>query len=107
VAAHPEVVEAAVIGVPDARWGERPCVVVTTTAGATVTAESLRDWLDGRVARWWLPEHWVFAEAIPRTSVGKYDKRLLRSQYASGELTTVELGPRRPASFRAGTRRPG
>jgi fatty-acyl-CoA synthase len=59
------------------------------------------------VARWWLPEHWVFAEAIPRTSVGKYDKRLLRSQYASGELTMAELGPRRPASFRAGTRRPG
>ncbi len=98
VAAHPEVIEAAVIGVPDERWGERPCVVVTTTAGSAVTADELRDWLDGRVARWWLPERWVFAAAIPRTSVGKYDKRLLRSQYASEQLSVVELGPRRPAS---------
>jgi fatty-acyl-CoA synthase len=103
VAAHPEVIEAAVIGVPDERWSERPCVVVTKQAGATVTAEGLRDWLDGRVARWWLPEHWVFAEAIPRTSVGKYDKRLLRAQYAAGELAVVELGPRRPAALRAET----
>jgi len=100
VAAHPEVVEAAVIGVPDDRWGERPCVIVTVAPGATVTAEDLRDWLDGRVARWWLPERWVFAEAIPRTSVGKYDKRLLRTQYAAGDLTVTELGPRRPAPSR-------
>ena len=98
VSAHPDVIEAAVIGVPDDRWGERPCVIVTLTDGATVTADDLRDWLEGRVARWWLPEHWVFAEAIPRTSVGKYDKRLLRARYAAGELTVVELGPRRPAS---------
>jgi fatty-acyl-CoA synthase len=97
VAAHPEVLEAAVIGVPDERWGERPCVVVTMVPGSAVTGEDLRDWLDGRVARWWLPEHWVFAEAIPRTSVGKYDKRLLRSQYAAGELDVITLGPRRPA----------
>jgi fatty-acyl-CoA synthase len=98
VAAHPEVIEAAVIGVPDERWGERPCVFVTTTPGSTVSAEDLRDWLDGRVARWWLPEHWVFAEAIPRTSVGKYDKRQLRTRYAGREVTVVELGPRRPAA---------
>jgi fatty-acyl-CoA synthase len=98
VSAHPDVIEAAVIGVPDDRWGERPCVIATLTDGATVTAEDLRDWLEGRVARWWLPEHWVFAEAIPRTSVGKYDKRLLRARYAAGELTVVDLGPRRPAS---------
>jgi fatty-acyl-CoA synthase len=65
--------------------------------GSAVTGEDLRDWLDGRVARWWLPEHWVFAEAIPRTSVGKYDKRLLRSQYAAGDLHVITLGPRRPA----------
>jgi fatty-acyl-CoA synthase len=98
VAAHPEVIEAAVIGVPDDRWGERPCVVVTLAPGSAVTGEDLRDWLDGRVARWWLPEHWVFAEAIPRTSVGKYDKRLLRSQYAAGDLHVITLGPRRPAA---------
>ncbi|MFY9929400.1 MAG: long-chain fatty acid--CoA ligase, partial [Streptosporangiaceae bacterium] len=98
VSAHPDVIEAAVIGVPDDRWGERPCVIVTTTEGSTVTAEDLRDFLDGQVARWWLPEHWVFAQEIPRTSVGKYDKLLLRTQYAAGELTVVELGPRRPAA---------
>ena len=97
VAAHPEVLEAAVIGVPDERWGERPCVVVTMVPGSAVTGEDLRDWLDGRVARWWLPERWAFATAIPRTSVGKYDKRLLRSQYAAGELDVITLGPRRPA----------
>jgi fatty-acyl-CoA synthase len=101
VAAHPEVAEAAVIGVPDDRWGERPCVVVVAAAGADVAADELREWLDGRVARWWLPERWVFADAIPRTGVGKYDKRLLRGQYAAGELAVIELGPRRPATDRA------
>jgi len=101
VAAHPQVAEAAVIGVPDDRWGERPCVVVVAAAGAGVAADELREWLDGRVARWWLPERWVFADAIPRTGVGKYDKRLLRGQYAAGELAVIELGPRRPATDRA------
>lgn len=101
LAAHPQVAEAAVIGVPDDRWGERPCVVAVPTSGAEVSADELRDWLDGRVARWWLPERWVFADAIPRTSVGKYDKRLLRSQYAAGELRVVVLGPRRPAADRS------
>ena len=96
----PRSLEAAVIGVPDERWGERPCVVVTVMPGAAVTGESLRDWLDGRVARWWLPERWVFAAAIPRTSVGKYNKRLLRSQYAVGDLDVITFGPRRPAPSR-------
>jgi fatty-acyl-CoA synthase len=98
VTAHPEVIEAAVIGVPDDRWGERPCVIVTTAPGSAVTADGLRDWLEDRVARWWLPERWVFVDAIPRTSVGKYDKRLLRSQYAARQLDVVRLGARRPAS---------
>jgi fatty-acyl-CoA synthase len=85
---HPAVVEAAVIGVPDERWGERPlaCVVLDGTAGVA----ELREFLSARVARWQLPERWAFIDAVPKTSVGKFAKRALREMHARGELTIVE-----------------
>ena len=75
--AHPDVIEAAVVGVPDERWAERPLAVVVLSAGSTPDAPtSLREWLTARVARWWLPERWAFIDEIPKTSVGKFDKKV-------------------------------
>ncbi|POY04068.1 long-chain fatty acid--CoA ligase [Mycobacterium kansasii] len=89
--AHPDVVEAAVVGVPDERWQERPLAVVVTREGVDVSAGDLRKFLADKVARWWLPERWAVAEEIPRTSVGKYDKKTIRSRYAEGGYDVVEV----------------
>jgi len=91
LAGHPEVVEAVVIGVPDERWQERPLAVVRLQEGATVTAGELGSFLAGRVARWWVPERWAFVGEVPKTSVGKYDKKAVRALYAEGGLPVVEL----------------
>ena len=89
--AHPLVREAAVVGVPDDRWQERPLAAVVLQDGAAVTPEDLRNYLADKVARWWLPERWTFVEEIPRTSVGKYDKKTIRARYADGAYEVVEL----------------
>lgn len=86
---HPEVVEAAVVGVPDERWEERPLAVIVSKQGASVTAQ-LRDYLADKVVRWWLPERWTFVDEIPRTSVGKYDKKAIRSRYAEDGYQVTE-----------------
>ena len=91
VMAHPQVHEAAVIGVPDARWDERPLVVVVATSDAPPDPSELLEFLTGRVARWWLPERWAFTDEIPKTSVGKFDKKVLRVQAADGALEIHEL----------------
>ncbi len=91
VMAHPDVFEAAVIAVADPRWQERPLVVVVPAEGKSPTAEELVDFLQGRVARWWLPERWTFVDEIPKTSVGKFDKKVLRGRYADGELDVVTV----------------
>ncbi len=80
--AHPDVVEAAVVAVPDERWQERPLAVIVAREGSGVHADDLRKFLSDKVARWWLPERWTFVDEIPRTSVGKYDKKAIRSRYA-------------------------
>jgi fatty-acyl-CoA synthase len=85
VMAHPDVIEAAVIAVPDERWGERPCACVVRRAGRDLDADALRAHLDGRVARWWIPERIEFIDEVPKTSVGKFDKKLLRARFASSE----------------------
>jgi fatty-acyl-CoA synthase len=89
--AHPAVLEAAVVGVPDERWQERPLVAVVLHQGASATPQELRDFLADKVVRWWLPERWTFVDQVPRTSVGKYDKKLIRARYADGayEVTTI------------------
>ncbi|QLL06475.1 long-chain fatty acid--CoA ligase [Mycobacterium vicinigordonae] len=88
--AHPDVKEAAVVAVPDERWQERPLAVVVTREGADVDASDLRKFLANKVVRWWLPERWTFADEIPRTSVGKYDKKTIRARYADGEYDVTE-----------------
>jgi fatty-acyl-CoA synthase len=89
--AHPAVQEACVVGVPDEKWSERPLATVVLREGATVTVEELRDFLSEKVARWQLPERWSFIEAVPKTSVGKFDKKVVRARYADGALEVVEL----------------
>ncbi len=91
VMAHPEVVEAAVIAVPDERWSERPMVAVVLEEGSSTTPDELVVFLTDRVSRWWLPERWTFITEVPKTSVGKFDKKVLRSQYAAGSLDVVEI----------------
>jgi fatty-acyl-CoA synthase len=91
VMAHPGVVEAAVIAVPDERWSERPLVAVVVESDSKLSADELLEFLSGRVSRWWLPERWVFIQEIPKTSVGKFDKKVLRSQHADGVFDVVEV----------------
>jgi fatty-acyl-CoA synthase len=87
---HPDVVEAAVIGVPDERWQERPLACVVLKPGARIGAEALQAHLRDRVARWWVPERWAFVSEVPKTSVGKFDKKVLRARHGEGTLDVVE-----------------
>ena len=82
--AHPAVLEAAVIGVPDPKWGERPMACVVLKEAATASADELRAHLEPHFAKWWLPERIEFVSEVPKTSVGKFDKKVLRAQFASG-----------------------
>ncbi len=92
---HPEVVEAAVIAKPDERWAERPLCCVVVSPGARVTAEDLLEHLRPRVAKWWLPDEFAFIEAVPKTSVGKFDKKVLRAQLSEDALPgRVQIGAR-------------
>lgn len=91
LAGHPDVLEATVIGVPDEKWQERPLAVIVRREGTEVGPSQLRDFLEGKVAKWWLPERWCFVPEVPKTSVGKFDKKVLRGQHADGVLTVVEV----------------
>jgi fatty-acyl-CoA synthase len=88
--AHPAVTEAAVIGVADDKWGERPLAAVVPAAGAEVTAAELRAFLAGQIPRWQLPERWAFIAEVPKTSVGKFAKTKMREAYANGDYEVVE-----------------
>jgi fatty-acyl-CoA synthase len=91
IMAHPDVVEAAVIAIPDERWGERPCACVVRRAGRELGADRLREHLAGRVPKWWIPERFEFIDEVPKTSVGKFDKKVLRARLAaSGKALASE-----------------
>ncbi len=92
LAAHPAVAEAAVVGVADAKWEERPLAAVVLKPGAEAGPDELRTFLHGKVARWWLPERWTFVEELPKTSVGKQDKKLIRQMYNDGKFEVQEVG---------------
>jgi fatty-acyl-CoA synthase len=89
IMAHPSVAEAAVIGVKHPKWSERPLACVVVKPGETLTREEVLSFLDGRVAKWWLPDDVVFVDVIPKTSVGKFSKRDLRDQFAGYVLPTA------------------
>jgi fatty-acyl-CoA synthase len=89
--AHPDIVEAAVIGVPDPRWDERPLACVVCAEGSAVSAADLQAFLADKMAKWQVPERWVFIDEVPKTSVGKFDKKVLRARHAGGELDIEEL----------------
>ena len=85
---HPKVAEAAVIGVHHPKWEERPlaCVVPLAEHRETITKEEILEYLKPHIAKWWMPDDVVFIEAVPKTSVGKFNKRALRQQFADYKL---------------------
>jgi fatty-acyl-CoA synthase len=85
IMAHPDVVEAAVIAVPDEKWGERPCACVVLKAGVELEPDALREFLSARVAKWWLPDRVEFIDEVPKTSVGKFNKKELRGRFAGAQ----------------------
>ena len=78
---HPEVAEAAVIGAPHPKWGEAAVACVVKAQGADPSEQSILDFLDGKVAKWQLPKKIVWIDEVPKTSVGKFSKKDLRSEY--------------------------
>ena len=89
--AHAAVAEATVVGVPDERWQERPLAAVVLREGAEASAAELREYLSGLIPKWQLPERWTFVQTVPKTSVGKFDKKEVRRAYAAGELEVTVL----------------
>jgi fatty-acyl-CoA synthase len=89
--AHPAVLDAAVIGVTDEHWQERPLAVIAFKPGQSAEPEELRDFLTGKVARFWLPESWAIVAEIPKTSVGKQDKKVIRALQSQGKLEVRRL----------------
>ena len=79
---HPKIVEAAVIGIPDEKWAERPLACVVLAESAELSAQEVREYLAGKVAKWQLPDDVVFIDEVPKTSVGKFSKKTLRERFA-------------------------
>jgi fatty-acyl-CoA synthase len=80
--AHPKVAEAAVVGVPHPKWSERPLACVVVKPGEELTKDEVLDYLRPKLARWQLPDDVVFIDEVPKTSVGKFSKKDLRSRFA-------------------------
>jgi 3-(methylthio)propionyl---CoA ligase len=78
---HPKVAEAAVIGVRHPKWGERPLLVVVPKEGQKASKEELLAFLEGKIAKWWMPDDVAFVAEIPHTATGKIQKIVLRAQF--------------------------
>lgn len=88
-AGHPSVAEAAVIGVPHSKWGERPLLIVVKKDDAALSGDELIDFMRDRVAKWWLPDGVVFVDAIPHTATGKVLKTKLRQDFRDHALPSA------------------
>ena len=78
---HPDIAEAAVIGVPHPRWGERPLLILVRKEGGDAGKQEILDWLKDRVAKWWVPDDVVYVDEIPHTATGKIQKTELRKRF--------------------------
>jgi acyl-CoA synthetase (AMP-forming)/AMP-acid ligase II len=87
IMAHPKVAEAAVIGIPDEKWSERPLACVVPERGQEITLDELREFLAERVPKWWIPNDLEIIDEVPKTSVGKFSKKTLREQFAQRQAT--------------------
>ncbi len=108
--AHPDVLEAAVIAKPDERWAERPLCCVVLCEGSSASAQELIEHLRPRVAKWWLPDEFAFIAEVPKTSVGKFDKKVLRKRLREGALegrVSVGAQPSNPVSPSSAAVSPG
>lgn len=90
------VAEAAVVAIADDRWSERPLACVVLKEGASVEPSAIQAVIAANCARFWIPEYFAFIDEIPKTSVGKFDKKVLRARQLAGELEVLRLEP--PAS---------
>jgi fatty-acyl-CoA synthase len=80
---HPAVAEAAVIGVYHPKWDERPLLIVQLKAGQKATCEEILKFMEGKIAKWWMPDDVAFVDGIPHTATGKILKTALREQFKS------------------------
>jgi fatty-acyl-CoA synthase len=83
IMAHPDVAEATVVGLKHEKWQERPVAFIVAKPGTGLTPEALHDFLAPRIASWWMPDQIVFIDAIPKTGTGKFDKKVVREEYAN------------------------
>ena len=81
VMGHPEVAEAAAIGLPHPKWSERPLLIVVARDGAALAKEDVVGFLRNKVAKWWLPDDVVFVDELPHTATGKVSKAQLRERF--------------------------
>ena len=86
---HPEVMEAAVIGMPHPKWDERPLLIVVKADGAETDKDDIVEFLGDKVAKWWLPDDVVFVDELPHTATGKIAKLALREQFKDYTLPTA------------------
>ena len=88
--AHPDIAEAAAIGMPHPKWDERPVLFVVRKDGAELSAGDVLEFLSGRIAKWWMPDAVEFVDEIPHTATGKISKKDLRAQFADYVLEGAE-----------------
>jgi acyl-CoA synthetase (AMP-forming)/AMP-acid ligase II len=82
IMAHPDVLEATVVGLKHSKWQERPAAFVVSKPGSDLTPDAVKAFLAPRIASWWIPDEVVFIDAIPKTGTGKFDKKVVRDQYS-------------------------
>ena len=80
------------IAKPDEKWDERPLACVVRKQGTDVSTDELCDFLADRVAKWWIPDEFAFIDEVPKTSVGKFDKKVIRKEYADRKLSVETIG---------------